>query len=161
MIHIKKFNESLDLSLKYSDKEITEFIDWVAKYCTERLRFNYQYIDGEEGLIPGYCIWVFNKKYYSSTDEYIKNWRSRRTTFDLYKIWSDEQIGDIIKPTIKQELDNKFIPVNFLEYIAKSGYWLYKSSFNGVPQPSYWTKGDNANGKFTLKDLFDKFKSKL
>lgn len=58
-------------------------------------------------------------------------------------------------------MDNKFIPVNFLEYIAKSGYWLYKSSFNGVPQPSYWTKGDNANGKFTLKDLFDKFKSKL
>jgi hypothetical protein len=36
----------------------------------------------------------------------------------------------------------------------------FRSNFNGVEQPSYWTKGNNAKGKFTLEELFNEFNSK-
>ena len=160
MKHLKKFNESLTDDIKSSDKEITNFIDWVIKNCTEALRFTCQHHKSGFDDMPDYYTWCFNRSYYSSTEEYIENWRKRTTTFNLYKIWYKEQNDEsLIKPTIKQELDSNFVPVNFLEYLAVNNYWLYRSNFNGIPQPSYWTKGNNAKGKFTLDELFVQFKN--
>jgi hypothetical protein len=105
-----------------------------------------------------YYTWGFNRSYFSSTEEYIKNWRKRITTFDLYEIWYKEQNDNsLIKPTINQRIDYNFVPVNFLEYLGGNNYWLYRSNFNGIPQPSYWTKGNNAKGKFTIEELFNQF----
>jgi hypothetical protein len=161
MKYIKSFNENLNQSFNYSDKEITGFIDWVIKNCTEALRFTCQHHKSGFDDIPDYYTWFFNRSYYSSTEEYIKNWRKRRTTFDLYETWYKEQNDEtLIKPTTKQHLDNDFVPVNFLEYLGGNNYWLYRSNFNGVEQPSYWTKGNNARGKFTLEELFNEFNSK-
>jgi hypothetical protein len=159
MKHIKTFNESSNQSFDYSDKEITDFIDWVIKNCTEALRFTCQHHKSGFDDMPDYYTWSFNRLYYSSTEEYIKNWRKRITTFDLYEIWYKEQNDEgLIKPTTKQHLDSDFVPVNFLEYLGGNNYWLYRSNFNGIPQPSYWTKGNNAKGKFTLEELFNQFK---
>jgi hypothetical protein len=158
MKYLKKFNEALTND---SDKEITDFIDWVIKNCTEALRFTCQHHKSGFDDMPDYYTWSFNRSYYSSTEEYIKNWRKRMTTFDLYEIWYKEQNDEgLIKPTSKQHLDNDFVPVNFLEYLGGNNYWLYRSNFNGIPQPSYWTKGNNAKGKFTLDELFNQFKLK-
>lgn len=156
MKYLKKFNETLS---SVSVKEITDFIDWVIKNCTEALRFTCQHHKSGFDDMSDYYTWGFNRSYYSSTEEYIKNWRKRITTFDLYEIWYKEQNDkSLIKPTIDQQLDYKFVPVNFLEYLSGNNYWLYKSNFNGIPQPSYWTKGNNAKGKFTLDELFNQFK---
>ena len=160
MKYLKNFNEALTDDIKSSDKEITNFIDWVIKNCTETLRFKCQYHKSGFDDMPDYYTWGFNRSYYTSTEEYIENWRKRTTTFDLYEIWYKEQNDEIlIKPTIKQELDYNFVPVNFLEYLGGNNYWLYRSNFNGVQQPSYWTKGNNAKGKFTLDELFVQFKN--
>jgi hypothetical protein len=160
MKFIKKFNENLSDSFNINDIEISDFFDWVLKYCTERLRFQYDFIQSDIDVIPDYCIWRFNRSYYDTTEEYVKNWRKGITTFDLYNIWCElKNNTELRKPTIKQQLDYNFLPVNFLEWIAKNNYWLYRSSYNGVVQPTYWTRGNNATSKFSLEDLFNQYQS--
>jgi hypothetical protein len=161
MKYIKSFKENLNQSFNYLDKEITDFIDWVLKNCTERLRFKSQYHKSWFDDMPDFYIWFFNRRFFSSLEDFLKNSTKSMNTFSLYDYWYKEQNDEgLIKPTPKQHLDNDFIPVNFLEYLVKNDYWLYRSSFNGVEQPSYWTKGNNAKGKFTLEELFNKFNSK-
>jgi hypothetical protein len=161
MKYIKSFNENLNQSFNYSDKEITDFIDWVLKNCTERLRFKSQYMKSWFDDMPDYYIWFFNRQFFSSLEDFLNNSTKSMNTFSLYDYWyKDQNDESLIKPTPKQHLDNDFVPVNFLEYLTKNNYWLYRSNFNGVEQPSYWTKGNNAKGKFTLEELFNEFNSK-
>ena len=161
MNHLKNFNEELtDKSFKSSDKEITDFIDWVVKYCTDSLTFKTYYHKSRFEDMPSFYLWFFNTQFFSNTEEFIKNNRNSINTIELYNHWYKEQNDEsLIKPTLIQKINYDFTPSNFLEYLAKNNYWLFRSNYNGVQQPSYWTKGNNGKGKFTLDELFNQFRN--